>query len=287
MIGRVLAGGLVLAVAACGAPATHEGATAPGPVVRSAECPRPDSGFDCDFQRRFVAVQTYLATRPGTVGIVVRDRQTGAVWRNEHAGDLTWTASTIKLAMAVDLLLRHRAGAIRLAARDRELLDRMLRSSDDEAASALWTRYGGADHRTFNRDFPRYGLTSLQPERGYSEVYPYWGFQKCTADDLDRLLSFVLTELAAEDRAYLVERMRAVAPNQQWGVWGAGPAARPGLKAGWSDEDGGWVMNSVGFVGPDERYTLAIMNNLRGAGGYDDGRETDTEVARLLFVGRF
>jgi hypothetical protein len=251
------------------------------------ECPLPQSGFDCDFQRRFVSVQTYLAKRPGTTGVVVRDRQTGAVWRNDHAGDLTWTASTIKLAMTVNLFLRDRDGTITLSTEDRSLIKAMLHSSDDNAADTLWFRYAGADHMAFNNAFPAYGLTSLAPQKGFSNFYPYWGFQKCTPDDLDRLISYVLTQLPADLRAYILTELRNVATNQQWGVWGAGPAANPGNKDGWSEEQGGWVMNSVGFVGPGERYTLAEMNNLRGKGGYDEGKTTITQVSRLLFNGRF
>ncbi|HEV8561914.1 MAG TPA: tat pathway signal sequence [Actinophytocola sp.] len=254
---------------------------------KAKECPLPQSGFDCDFQRRFAAAQSYVAKRPGTVGIVVRDRQTGTVWRNEHAGDLTWTASTIKLAMTVDLLLRDRSGTITLSAEDRSLIKAMLHSSDDNAADTLWFKYAGADHLSFNDTFPGYGMTSLAPQRGFSSFFPYWGFQKCTPDDLDRLMTYVLTRLPADLRDYITGELRSVATNQQWGVWGAGPAARPGNKDGWSEEQGGWVMNTVGFVGPGERYTLVAMNNLRGKGGFNEGKATVTEVARLIFSGRF
>jgi hypothetical protein len=256
-------------------------------AAKSTDCPLPKSGFDCDFQRRFVAAQTYLAKRPGTTGIVVRDRQTGAVWRNDHAGDLTWTASTIKLAMTVNLFLRDKSGDITLTDADRSLIQAMLHSSDDNAADTLWFRYAGADHLTFNNAFPSYGMTSLAPQKGFSNFYPYWGFQKCTPDDLDRLINYVLTQLPPDLHDYILAQLRTVAPNQQWGVWGAGPAAKPGNKDGWSEEQGGWVMNSVGFVGPGERYTLAMMNNLRGKGGYDDGKTTITQVAKTIFNGRF
>jgi hypothetical protein len=246
-------------------------------------CPLPDSGFDCDFQTRFVAVENYLATRPGTAGVVVHDRQTGAAWRNEHAGDLTWTASTIKLGMVVDLFTRNRTGDIGLSDRDRELIQAMLHSSDDDAADDLWYRYAGDDHLAFNDDLPEYGMTSLEPQEGYSDFFPYWGFQKCKPDDLDRLMTYVLTALPADERDYIVTELRGVAENQQWGVWGAGPELLPGNKNGWSEEDGGWVMNSVGFVGDGERYVVSIMDNLRGEGGYDEGRETVTQIATLLF----
>ena len=53
-----------------------------------------------------------LAKRPGVVGYVSRDRETtGAAYRNTHAADPVWTASTIKLAMVVDLSTRQRAGS--------------------------------------------------------------------------------------------------------------------------------------------------------------------------------
>jgi len=250
-------------------------------------CSAPGTDFDCDLRQRIQAVQDYIAKRPGTVGIVLRDRQTGQVWRNDKADTLVWTASTIKLAMTVNLFLRDKAGEITLSAADRDLIQRMLNSSDDKAADTLWFSYAGADHMTFNNAFATYGMTSLQPQKGFSNFYPYWGFQKCTPDDLDALINYVLTTLPADLRDYIVGQLRAVAPDQQWGVWAAGPAAQPGNKDGWSLEQGGWVMNTVGFVGPDARYTLSVMNSLNGQGGYDEGRETDNQVAKILFAGRF
>jgi hypothetical protein len=270
------------AIGIAGCTTSTPGATVATPT---ASCPQPAAGFDCDFQTRIAAVQSYLDTRPGTTGVVLHDMRTGAAWHNDHSTDPTWTASTIKLAMVVDLFTRDRAGKITLTDEDRSLIAAMLHSSDDDAADTLWYRYAGDDHMAYNNDFPNYGMTSLRPQKGYSRYYPYWGFQKCTPDDLDRLIHYVLTELPADERDYILGEMRNVDPNQQWGVWGAGPAAQPGNKNGWSEEDGGWVMNTVGFVGPDQHYTLAVMNNLAGEGGYDEGQETVTHVAELLFAG--
>lgn len=262
------------------APTTARPTTQPTP-----SCP-DQGGFDCTWQQRFAEVNAYVAGRPGTVGIVVRDRQTGAVWRNADANTPVWTASTIKLAMVVNLFERDRAGTITLTSSDRGLIQAMLHSSDDDAADALWYKYAGADHMAFNNAFSRYGMTSLRPQRGYSQYFPYWGFQKCTPEDLDRLINYVLTQTPADTRDYIVRQLQTVDPDQQWGVWGAGPQAAPGNKDGWSEEDTGWVMNTVGFAGPGQRYTLAIMNSLNGHGGYDDGRTTDSHIAELLFGGR-
>ncbi|WP_410572813.1 serine hydrolase [Amycolatopsis sp. cmx-4-61] len=245
----------------------------------------PGDPFGPDLRARIARAQAYADSRPGVTGIVLRDRRTGAVYRSPAAGTLIWACSTPKLAMAVDLLLREDTGAIALSAEDRELLHRMLYSSDDAAAHALWTRYGGETE--FGRRFPAYGMTDMR----FSDRHPHhWGWIRTTADDLDRLIEYVLTRLPARHRDHLVRELRAVDVNQQWGVWGAGPSAQPGNKNGWSDDndDGSWIMNSVGFAGPDERYTLALMNDTGVvAGGEEAGRETTTKIAAILFAGYF
>ncbi|OKH67453.1 hypothetical protein EB73_18005 [Mycobacterium sp. SWH-M3] len=239
----------------------------------------------CDLASRIATADAYLATRPGTVGYVVRDRVTGAAYRNAHATDPVWTASTIKLAMVVDLLGKQRAGTVTLTDSDRALIAAMLHSSDDDAADTLWARYGGADHQAFNNDFPAFGMTGLVPQRGFSSTFPYWGFQKTTPEDLDRLMTYTLTRMNAEDTAAIVDALQHVDANQQWGVWGAGPAMQPGNKDGWSLEQGGWVVNTVGFAGPHQRYTLSVMNALGDEGGYDDGVATTTRLSELLLAG--
>ncbi|MGB3485520.1 MAG: tat pathway signal sequence [Mycobacterium sp.] len=245
-------------------------AVAPPPVAQA------------DFSARVAQAEEYLATRPGIVGYVLRDRTTGLAHRNQAAGALIWTASTIKLAMVVDLLTRATAGQINLTPADRQLMVDMMRSSDNDAADQLWERFGGPDHMAFNRNFPSYGMTGVRPQPGFGDVYPYWGFQKATADDLDRLMNYTLGRLPAAQAAAIVAEMQGVDANQQWGVWGAGPQMAPGNKNGWSPEQGGWVVNSVGFAGPGQRYTLAIMNSLEGEGGFEDGLETTTRLAKIL-----
>lgn len=244
----------------------------------AAEC----AATGCDLRSRIAAADSYLASRPGTVGYVLRDRVAGARYANANANAMIWTASTIKLAMVVDLLSRERAGALRLSGNDRQLMVNMLRSSDNDAADALWTRYGGPDHKAFNAGFPRYGMTDLRPQPGFGDIFPYWGFQKSTTNDLDRLMNYTLTQLNPADASAVVSEMQKVGGEQQWGVWGAGPAMSPGNKNGWSEEQGGWVINSVGFAGPNQRYTLAIMNGLNGQGGYDDGVATTTRLSQIL-----
>ena len=75
--------------------------------------------------------------------------------------------------------------------------------------------------------------------------------------------------------------------RQRWSPrcsgWTARSAAAVVFPApGGAQEQGGGVVNSVGFAGPGQRYTLAIMNGLGGDGGYDDGVQTTTELSRIL-----
>jgi hypothetical protein len=282
---RVAASACVLAAAAIlipSAPALITIAHAAPPAHTQGCLP----GFDCDMSNRIAAVDAYVSNRPGATGYVVRDRVSGGVYANQNAENSVWTASTIKLAIAVDLLDRARVGAIGLSPEDRTMMESMLATSNDAAADFLWNKYAGLDRMAYNNAFRANGMVSLVPQPTSTALFPDWSFQKCTPADLDRLMDFIFNRMHPDDRAYLLDRMRAVDSNQHWGVWGAGQRMMPGLKNGWSDEQGGWVVNSVGFAGPGERYTLAIMSSLGSDGGYTEGAETDTKVAEMLFASR-
>ena len=60
---------------------------------------------------------------------MLHDRVTGATWRNASARQSFPAASTVKLAMVADLLVRERRGSFRLAPADQPLIDAALRES--------------------------------------------------------------------------------------------------------------------------------------------------------------
>jgi hypothetical protein len=231
---------------------------------------------------RIAAVQAYLKHRPGVVGVVLRDRSTGAVWQNRFAHTQVYMASTSKLAMAVTLLLQNQAGVIHLSSTDYAVLHQMLHVSSDTDADKLWFKFGAPFYTGF---FPRIGLASARYVSAPGITPPYWGEMTCPATDLSRLISYVLDDLPGSLRHYLVNTLSHVAADQHFGVWGAGSANHPGNKDGWSVEQPGWIINSVGFAGPGQRYTLAMMNSLNGHGGYHAGTDTVTQVAAILFRG--
>ncbi len=299
-----------LALTACGAGPAVSGspqptlptaltpsATAPAPLAPSAS-PSPsaspnvaaacvDGTWSCVQQARFASAAAYTRRAVGAHGYlsaVFTDRVSGASWRTGDTTHPGWTASTIKLAVATDLLRSQRAGQIALSTADRHDMTTMLNFSDEAASDRLWKAYGGdAMLARLRSDF---GMAGLHFIPGFTAT-TYWGFVKCTADDLAALMHYVLTSTNPADRAYLVSAMRGVAPNQQWGVWAAGPGQQPGNKDGWSFESDTygkhWVTDTVGFAGPDERYTVAIMYQVGPSGSLADGVHAVSDVAALLF----
>jgi hypothetical protein len=260
-------------------------ATASPPASRAAspsEAPSPSPSPPDAEQQRYAAAAQLLRGKPGHLGIVVRDRQTGTVWRAGQTGHPTWTASTIKLAMATGLLERARSGEIALDSTARQQITDMLDFSSNDAATALWNRYGKDAQVT--RFQQTYGMTGLTFVSGYSRT---WGFMKCTSEDLLRLMSYVLDRLHPDDRAFVVRAMRQVDEIQQWGVWSAGPGQQPGTKGGWSIESdpGGkhWVTNAVGFAGPGERYAVAVMYDLRPGATIGDGVHAVSDLVATVF----
>ncbi|WP_170324048.1 serine hydrolase [Cryptosporangium phraense] len=250
---------------------------APG-VARADGCVDATTGFDCDFAARLARVQKYVESRPGYTGVAVSDGWRDRVWRNEYADRPIYAASTAKLAIALDILMRRHRGEVQLSTDDWRWLYAALVSSDNGAANHLWNRYGGASMVDRWKD---YGMTETGFVPGLER---HWGSMKTTAADLRRLVRYVVRETPSEVRRYLMARMRGVADNQQWGVWSAGSGWVRGNKNGWFRYRAGWVLNSVGWVGAHQRYLVAVMADQRSRGTYASGVETTSEVARILFA---
>ncbi|HTT53351.1 MAG TPA: hypothetical protein VMH35_18300 [Streptosporangiaceae bacterium] len=257
----------------------------PTPSPKPRHCARIAPGFSCAMRDRIHAVQRYLrrSGAPGSIAIVLDDRATGAVWRNPNADVDYPAASTMKLAMMTDILQRASAGQITLTPADQQEMFQALYTSNDDDANDLWDQF---EDGSFLPRIQAFGMSSAT----FTSSVPNWGFMYCSAQDLDNLMNYVLGKAPASVRNYLVYRLQHVsAIDQQWGVWGAGPQNRPGNKDGW-EFDPPWITNTVGFAGPHQEYTLAIMYNLEGYGNADDigfnyGINTLTQIASLLFQG--
>jgi hypothetical protein len=259
------AGAVALAlVAGCSAgPAAPAAGPAPATTAPAPTTTAPATPDGLDLAVRGPAADTYARTKGGRTGIVVRDRVTGARWANAAADTRFRAASTIKLAIAVDVL----AGAPTPA--DRADVRAMIVTSDNAAADRLWRRVTPAHLRA-------YGLRD-------ADIPARWGAVRCTPADLERLVTYVLERAAPATRATLTGLLRAVRADQRWGVLAAVDSTRPGAKNGWLPEGAGWALASAGFLGPAERYTVAIMTD--GAPSFLDGVATVSGTATTLTLG--
>jgi hypothetical protein len=267
-----------------GSPAVSSDVTVPSaPPPSAPPSASPGCGpWGCDQERRFGAATSLIKTRPGYLGIIVRDRRTGEVWRAGTPDHVMWTSSTIKLAVATSLLERARTGEVTLDAAAHQQIAAMFSTSDDHAADALWDRYG--KDALVPRFQQVYGMTGLTFVPGFPRR---WGFLKASAEDLQRLMSYVLEKLDQADRDYILGAMRHVGQIQHWGVWAAGPAQQPGTKDGWSIESdpGGkhWCTSAVGFAGPDARYVVAVMYHLPPGSTIDAGVHAVSDLVATVF----
>jgi hypothetical protein len=260
LLARLVATLLLLsAVAACGSAPGGQ----PGPVSPQATAD-PCAPWGCDQAARLGAASDFMSRHPGTMSIMVTDRQTGATWQGGDPHIHTWAGSTPKLALIVYLLEQQQAGKLTLTQRDRDDMDAILSVSDNNAADGLWDRYADSA-AVMQRWQSTYGMTNASYVDGFQDR---WGFVKLGPPDLSNLMAYILDKLDPTDRQYIVDRMRSVGSEQQWGVWGAGASLTPGVKDGWDyDAEKGsdtyrWVVSTVGFVGPAQRYIVAAMYDM-------------------------
>ena len=196
-----------------------------------------------------------------------------------------WTASTIKLAMAADLLERARVGALTLDATARQQIADMLDFSSNSAADRLWRHFELADRVHHYRDV--YGMGGLEFPAGYR----YWGAMKCTTDGLLEPDVLRARQSGAAGPDYIVDAMRTVDQVQQWGVWAAGRPRCPRREGRLVNREGPggehWVANSVGFAGPDARYVVAVMYQLppgvKRDGSIDAGVHAISDIVATIF----
>jgi len=209
---------------------------------------------------------------------VLHDRVTGATWRNASARQSFPAASTVKLAMVADLLVRERRGSVRLAPADQPLIDAALRESADGAADRLWHAYENAGFLSRIRAFGMTGASFTS--------HAYWGAMTCSADDLSNLMDYVLNRLPDRDRDEIVDDLQHVSPVQHWGVWGAGSHNQPGTKERRGQHQRDLDCQYRRLRWPERALHHGGHEPPRRRGRLPAGANTLTQVAAILFQGR-
>lgn len=195
----------------------------------------------------------------GEYSVAVLDRKTGQKY--SYRGSVAYdTASIVKVQVLACLLMTAQDQDRDLTSTELALARRMIRLSDNDATTTLFSRLG-QDSAVQACD-RRLGLT-------HTDVNSAWGLTRTTADDQVKLLAQLVSErspLDEDSRELAHTLMSTVDGSQDWGV----PAvARAGeeftVKNGWdtrtADHDL-WVVNSIGRItGPSADVSIAVLSH--------------------------
>jgi beta-lactamase class A len=204
------------------------------------------------------ALKKYAATVP-EFSVAVLDKKTGQKY-SFRGTEKYETASVVKVQVLACLLLTAQDSDRDLTATELALAKRMIRLSDNDATTALFSKLGKAP--AISRCNKRLGLTQ-------TTVNSAWGLTRTTVDDQVRLLSELVDTkgpLDADSRTLAHTLMSTVDSAQDWGV---PAAAKTGedftVKNGWlprSTENGRWIINTVGRItGDDSDVSIAVLSH--------------------------
>jgi hypothetical protein len=223
------------------------------------------------------------AASGAALSVAVLDRKTRELVSNGNT-QIVGTASVAKLFIADDLLLQESQGKTTLSAEDRQALDLMLQSSDDDAAERFWGQGGGP--AIITQVAARYGLSSTTPPSDGR-----WWNTTSSLTDLVHYYDMLLDGsggLPAARAMVIVNDLAQSTPNgidgypQRFGI-PEGLFAEPvAVKQGWMCCIGAdWVHLSTGVIGADRRYIMAIQS-LQPS---DDAtaRQTITQAVKAIF----
>jgi len=204
------------------------------------------------------ALRKYSATVP-EFSVAVLDQKTGAKYSFRGAEKYE-TASVVKVQVLACLLLTAQDNDRDLSSTELALAKRMIRLSDNDATTSLFTRLGKAP--AINKCNKRLGLTQ-------TTVNSAWGLTRTTVDDQVRLLAQLVNAkgpLDEDSRELAHTLMSTVDDAQDWGVPAAAQAGEDfTVKNGWlprSTESNHWIINSVGRITDDDTdVSIAVLSH--------------------------
>jgi hypothetical protein len=255
-----------LLVAACGQPVSPAAQTTtatpdppqdtevgPPTPTSTSTVPYPDLSGVADG----VADAVSAASRGTSVGFVLFDRESGKELASLDRDTAYYTASVVKLLIAIDEV-RDDTGAWALPDADTvEDLTDMLAGSNDGIASEFWERNGGNEIVT--RTAALIGLTHTTPPTDPTQ----WGMAKTSAADVVATYEF-LEDTVPDDVAQPILAALGGARNPAddgWDQYFGIPDGLAGtswqIKQGWMILRNALVLNTTGVVGG--RYVVVLL----------------------------
>lgn len=215
------------------------------------------------------AIKQAVADVPdGNISIAVFDRANNKLVGSYNPDTPWFTESVVKLLIGLDSL-DHGGSASTVA--------EMISRSDDNTASNLWGKLGGV--KIVSTMAAKIGLHDTTPPKNPGE----WGDTRTTANDLVLIYQYILDTAPAGERDTILTAMHnatnlgADGTDQYFGIpYGIGSATYWAVKQGWACCEPGWVLNTTGLVGPDQRYIVAALT-VHDTGGGSAVRKKDSD----------
>jgi beta-lactamase family protein len=224
-------------------PGSADAAASPPPPRSARAAPTPRWRPD------IAAAARYARSRAGEVSFAVRTSR-----RLDGRGlDRRFnSASVIKAMLMITYLRQSHVRRRALTGTDRALLEPMIRSSDNDTASAVRDLVG---NDAVTRLARRAGMTHFA-------MNVVWGLSQITARDQTRLFLKLEQLLPARHRAYGLRLLRTIVPWQRWGMGRVVPRGwRLYFKGGWGAGTGA-VSHQVGLLQRgDHRVAIAVLTH--------------------------
>lgn len=218
---------------------------------------------------------------PGsTAGLAVHDRRTEAMVVGARTDEPFYTASVVKLLIAVDVLRAHDWRAPGGATGSD--LTAMLSASDDGAATRLWDEFGGT--AIIDRTARLLGLTATAPPTEADE----WELTRMSPRDIVRTYTYLQHELPRPARDAVLgtlahfDATAADGFDQRFGLPTAFGDHTVAVKQGWMPLSDEVVLNTTGVVGNGGRFVVALPVVMPGDTDFGTAREALTAGARAL-----
>jgi hypothetical protein len=244
------------------------------PTTSSSAAPVTLSEEERDSLAEAVTAAVGKASPRTTLGFTVYDRETGEALASVNADTPLYTASVVKLLIAIDAL--HDDGWITPDSGTIDDLTDMLAGSNDSMASAFWGDDGGTAIVTRMADL--IGLDDTSPPTDPGE----WGMTKTSANDVVAIYQFIEDQMPADASTTIMKALgeaRNPADDgfaQYFGIPDAFTSVPWAVKQGWMELKNALVLNTTGVVGADSRYVVVLLTQQPGGIGWANGRAAVT-----------
>ncbi|HEY2063178.1 MAG TPA: hypothetical protein VGH57_32715 [Amycolatopsis sp.] len=261
-------------------PAPAPSSSSPPPSTSESPATAPEVPLPDPAEVAEEVTDAVSAASKGTdVGLVVLDRKTGATLASTDADTPYYTASVVKLLIALDSLYDNGVWQVP-ADNDEDDLTDMISGSNDAIASQLWEEDGGTtivgrmadlmglDHTVAPTDPGQWGMTKMSPD---DVVTTYQYLEDTVPDDTAQPLLTAMAEARQPaDDGY----------PQYFGIPDGLPGSSWQIKQGWMILRSALVLNTTGVV--DSRYVVVLLTQQPAATSSAKGRAAVTAGVKAL-----